>query len=355
MTERTREPQRHLRSRGPLAFALLATGYGTLSPSTPLSHFDAHCQKSGDVVELDYTGSYSKPLHLHGLAVWAPSDPDTIEDAATDNSTIHLFLINHQDPSSVVTRFTHSLATTTLTNPTTFAHPLIRTPNNVFPVAADRFFVTNDHWYRWGVGRKIEDFGAMEWGSVVFVNGEQQKDVPPRRQHGGETVVLPNARVVADAISSANGITGELSSRDDGKHYLYVNAVTGLSMHTFEILDLHTGELKKLSTTYVAFLNDNVNRNADGTLTIAGHTSALQFLKHAKQPNEVRSGAKAVELRKQQTVGQEWKGEWDVKDLVVDNEGLRFGGATVAAKTGKKDEILVGGLWYEGVWKCTGL
>lgn len=62
----------------------------------------------------------------------------------------------------------HVLGSGTAKYVRTIAHPLIRTPNDVYAVSAREVFVTNDHHYREGHLRAVEDvWPGATWSEVV--------------------------------------------------------------------------------------------------------------------------------------------------------------------------------------------
>jgi len=68
--------------------------------------------------------------------------------------------------------FQHTLGTTTVTHLRSVYNPLITTPNDIRVTSPTTFYVSNDHLYRTGIMRSIEDVGwqsVAPWGSVVHV------------------------------------------------------------------------------------------------------------------------------------------------------------------------------------------
>lgn len=61
--------------------------------------------------------------------------------------------------------FQHTLGTLDVRHRRSLRHPLIRTPNDIYAVDADHFFVTNDHRHRDGGRRFLEDLGHEDFGA----------------------------------------------------------------------------------------------------------------------------------------------------------------------------------------------
>lgn len=66
------------------------------------------------------------------------------------------------------TQPSHVLGSPTVQHKHTIAHPLIRTPNDVYAVSPTEVYVTNDHRYYEGIWRTVEDmWPGAHWSDVV--------------------------------------------------------------------------------------------------------------------------------------------------------------------------------------------
>ncbi len=68
--------------------------------------------------------------------------------------------------------FHHVLGSDTATHVRTVRHHLIQTPNDLLATGPTSFFVTNDHFYREGTMRKLEDVGTRAtsaWSNTLHV------------------------------------------------------------------------------------------------------------------------------------------------------------------------------------------
>ncbi|KAG8526311.1 uncharacterized protein KY384_000304 [Bacidia gigantensis] len=74
---------------------------------------------------------------------------------------------------SQVELFKYTIGNSSTTHLRSVTHPLIRTPNDIYAVNEHEIYVTNDHYYRGGLMRQIEEFGGHEfagWSDVVYVH-----------------------------------------------------------------------------------------------------------------------------------------------------------------------------------------
>lgn len=118
----------------------------------------------------------------HGIDVIA--DPEQSKDQA-----VYIVAINHVPNKDVFPRdgskpdkepgstpkaasrievFHHNLGSDTVRHVHSIAHPLIRTPNDVYAVSPTEIYVTNDHYYREGHMRMLEDaWSGAAWSDVI--------------------------------------------------------------------------------------------------------------------------------------------------------------------------------------------
>lgn len=124
--------------------------------------------------------NFSGPFVTHGIDV--TQDPD-------QKDAVYIFAVNHlpnpdydsagadgEDNSrarSQVELFHHVLGSSTIKHIRSIHHPLIKTPNDIYAEGPFSFYVTNDHYYRGGVKRHVEDaIPAAKWSSIVHVQVE---------------------------------------------------------------------------------------------------------------------------------------------------------------------------------------
>ncbi|KAI1811950.1 serum paraoxonase/arylesterase family protein [Poronia punctata] len=117
-----------------------------------------------------------RPFSTHGISLYTPpSKPDEV----------YIFAVNHvpnprwtagsekTEPkaASQVELFVHTVGSKTARHLRSIAHPLIRTPNDLLALSESEFLVTNDHYYRDGPMRMVEEVirGFQSWTDTVRV------------------------------------------------------------------------------------------------------------------------------------------------------------------------------------------
>lgn len=124
--------------------------------------------------------NFDGPFVTHGI--------DVIEDPEQADA-VYIFAVNHlPNPAylkagpaaaeaegipaarSQIELFRHVLETNTAQHVRSIWHPLIQTPNDIYAASPHSLYVTNDHFYRDGMLRMVEDIlPAAKWSSVVHV------------------------------------------------------------------------------------------------------------------------------------------------------------------------------------------
>ena len=117
---------------------------------------------------------------------------DVIEDPKQKNA-VYIFAVNHlpnpeyfeaKEPAettpkgrSQIELFHHVLHSNTVRHVRSILDPLITTPNDIVAVSPTSFYVTNDHYYRDGLGRLIELLWPQAtWSSIVHVHLTDMKE-----------------------------------------------------------------------------------------------------------------------------------------------------------------------------------
>lgn len=135
------------------------------------------------------------PFITHGIDILT---------SPSDSSTIYIFAINHlahpeankptqaQKAISRVEIFSHTLGSTTAQHIRSVAHPNIRTPNDIYAISPTSFYVTNDHHYRDGPMRILEDLGwrgVAGWSDTQHVTFDAQDPTGNANSTAGVTSV----------------------------------------------------------------------------------------------------------------------------------------------------------------------
>ncbi len=147
---------------------------------------------------------FSGPFITHGIDIWSPTD---------DSDEVYILAINHlPNPAFVASNgklgpqarsqvelFHHTIGSSEAKHLRSIWNPLIRTPNDIYAKNANSFYVTNDHYYRKGEMRTLEDvgFGLTPWSDIVYI---ELDDLHAQDASEGVT-----ATIAKDNIQNPNG------------------------------------------------------------------------------------------------------------------------------------------------------
>lgn len=188
----------------------------------------------------------------------------------------------------------------------TFRHELLRAVNDVMAVDHNRFYATIDHGYSSGFMRKIEDYGRLKLGSVVYFDGT-------------------NIRTVAEGFRYTNGINHSI----DGK-IIYVAATTDGQVSLFD-RNAETGDLSNRRDVDLETGVDNIEIDTDGALWIGAHPRLFDFLAFAKDGAN-RSASQVLKVT--------FNGDTPTIEEVYLNDGDPVSGSGSGARW--KNRLLVG-------------
>lgn len=137
-----------------------------------------------------------------------------IADTSLENEAVYIFAINHVPNEAVLPRngikpetqstntpkvasrievFHHKLGSETVRHVRSIAHPLIKTPNDVYGVNPNEIYVTNDHHYYEGNLRMLEDvWPGATWSNVIHARVSEDESI--------------EATVAVDKLHCPNGL-----------------------------------------------------------------------------------------------------------------------------------------------------
>ncbi len=194
---------------------------------------------------------------------------------------------------------------------------LLISPNDIAPVADDRFYVTNDHGSEPGLGRTLEDFLRLRRSNVVYFDGQR-------------------FRVVAEDLRIANGVA---VSQDGAR--VFVASVSGFEVALFR-RDAATGALTRTGEVELDTAPDNIEIDAAGDLWIGAHPKLLSFISHARDQEE-RSPSEVVRVH------PDGRGGFAVSEVFL-SEGDDVSGSSVAARRG--EHLLIGSVFDPHFLHC---
>ncbi|HVN83261.1 MAG TPA: SMP-30/gluconolactonase/LRE family protein [Candidatus Binatia bacterium] len=227
------------------------TGVAYISSSDRLAT-QAGQPAHGAIYAYDLNAPTPKPVNVtpdadpdfrpHGISLYVAPD-----GAST------LFVINHTGGRHTIEIY--DVGEGRLTHRTTLADPLLVSPNDLLAVTPTQVYVTNDHRYRSGVMRTIEDYGRRPWANVVMWDGT-------------------SFREVAAGISLANGI-----NVSPDQQTVYVASTIGKLVQVYD-RDARSGSLRRRGEIPMDSGVDNIEVDADGSLWIGSHPQIFSLVRY---------------------------------------------------------------------------
>ena len=102
---------------------------------------------------------------LHGMGEWVHKD---------DPTKVNFFFVNHLPEGSIVDIYEHKLGTDKMKHLKTVNHAAMYTQNDIAPTGPMTFYATNDHKFRTGYLRHIEDsMGPFTFHNIVYCDAEK--------------------------------------------------------------------------------------------------------------------------------------------------------------------------------------
>ena len=232
-----------------------------------------------------------------------------------EKGKVSLFVVNHGNGRDTIEIF--DLDGQTLVHRKTHTDPMLVSPNDVAAVAADRFYVTNDHGSRNDLGKTLEDYLGLKRSGVVYYDGQ-------------------GFRQVASGIGYANGI-----ALGPGGQALYVCATTEGTVRVYQC-ELTSGALTLDQTVDCGTAVDNVEVDPSGVLWIGAHPKPFRFVMHARS-DRYRSPSEVITL----TRGS--GGAFSHQTVFLD-DGTLLSGSAVGATHG--DRLLIGSVFEPFFLDC---
>ncbi|KAL1404968.1 hypothetical protein Q8F55_008580 [Vanrija albida] len=183
----------------------------------PLGRFDKPQDAvtgGGKLVVIDPKTFTSRDLALEGFSgAFVTHGIDIIRDPKRADA-LYIQAVNHlpnqfyldtrdlfiEDKGhSVIEIFHHIIGSDSAQHVRTVKHESIRTPNDIFATGPTSFYVTNDHFYREGHLRTVEDLGSKAvtpWTETVHIEADASKT-------GTEGI---KSQVVLDKMHNNNGL-----------------------------------------------------------------------------------------------------------------------------------------------------
>ena len=228
-------------------------------------------------------------------------------------------------------------------------------PNDIFavPESDDKnaFFVTNDHQFKEGFLRTIEDMARLPLSHLSYFSEDE------------------GWKVVAKNLVWANGLTGtkEMATTNDGdqppKNTLYVSCMGAGLIRAFS-RSYGTSHVYPVQDIFLDAITDNPSLSypSQSQLLIATFPEPLLLDKYIFGPEEERQVCPAAVYSFSTSqvgstfYGKGYTGEVTVETVFADRKGL-LGNATTTAvlvegEEGKKGDLYLTGLVAEGIMRC---
>jgi len=141
--------------------------------------------------------NFDGPFATHGIGLYTPPSKPNV---------VYIYAINHlpnprwtpgskteEKAASQIELFVHTVGSKTAQHVRSIVHPLIRTPNDLLAISESEFLVTNDHYYREGFMRLVEEFirGLQCWTDLLHIRFDDKS---------------VDAAVALDSIPTNNGL-----------------------------------------------------------------------------------------------------------------------------------------------------
>jgi len=209
-----------------------------------------------DTIPYKLYSTYANDFHPHGISFFRQGGSD------------YLFVVNHNQYGSSVELF--RFLNDTLFHLVSFENELMCCPNDIVAVDTDQFYVTNDHGYKDGIMKTLEDYLRLPKSYLLYFDGKTYLKV-------------------YEGLNYANGVNispiGET---------VYLTETTGRKISVLD-RNISTGELQLRFTKNLETGLDNITIDSDGNLWIAAHPKLFDFVGHSKDP-EKKSPSQVLKL-----------------------------------------------------------
>jgi arylesterase / paraoxonase len=251
-----------------------------------------------------------KDFHPHGISLYrAPNGDETlmaINHRSNGTHAIEIFGLSYENGAARLTP--HS----------TIAGGLLVSPNDLFAVGPDRFYVTNDHVTKTALGRFAEDYLVWPHADLLYFNGS-------------------SFRISVQRIAFPNGVY----VTPDGSH-LYI-AVTSERRLIAMSREPFFGNLTEIGSLSLPMRADNISADAQGRLIIAGHPSLIRVNRFRADPAKP---SPSVVVR----VTLDKSGVPQGYETLFSNDGALIGASSSAAMSGK--HLLIGSVLDSKMLDC---
>jgi arylesterase/paraoxonase len=194
-----------------------------------------------------------RDFHPHGISLYRDLD-----------GSLTLFAVNHKSTGKEAVEIfgvTIENGAAKLTHRSSIEGGLLVSPNDVFAVAPERFYVTNDHTSTTPLGLWLENYPQLPRANLIYFNGM-------------------GFRVAVQRLNFPNGVLVS----PDGK-FLYVTSTVKREILAFE-RNPFTGDLTQTDGLRIPARLDNLSMDAFGNLWTAGHPKLPLYVGYPSDPTK---------------------------------------------------------------------
>ncbi len=259
------------------------------------AHRDGKNTASCGLYHYDLSSGETTKLGIPDLSDFHPHGIDLMK---MDSGTYRLLVVNHVGEGEHIQHTIEEfmIGQGQIKHSGTYKNELIKAPNDVVIVDADRFYFTNDHGSSTRWGRMGEDYLGMRRSGIVYYDGKAYRDV-------------------AGHIAYANGI-----AIDGSRSLLYLASPRDFLIKVYGIEE--SGDLTFVEDIDCNTGVDNIALDEERVLWVGCHPDLLSFTIYAGGSREVAPS----EVIKVQYRG---KGDYEVTTIAMD-DGQNMSAATVA-------------------------
>ena len=225
-------------------------------PAHPSPNDGIYVYRPGEGLPPSRVKGTSSDFHPTGVSLFRASDGSltlmAINQRLTGASAVDIFEVSDAATSRIALHEREAIA-----------GDLLVSPSGIVAVDKGRFYATNDHTSKTGLGQALEIHLMLPRANIVYFDGA-------------------DFRIAADGLRLASGI----GLSPDGQH-VYVGETTGRDIRTYE-RNPFSGDLTFVSAMPVDSGLDNIDVAANGDLFVAGQPKLfdiVHFSRDAAKPS----------------------------------------------------------------------
>jgi hypothetical protein len=285
--------------------------------------------------------NFRGPFVTHGI--------DVIADPSAQDA-VFIFAVNHlPNPDYVqgksvpkarsqIEIFHHYLGTPSIRHVRSVVHRLITTPNDINAISPTAFYITNDHFYRDGILRSIEEaIPAAGWSDTTYV---QLSTMDANDSEDGVS-----ASVAFAGLHNNNGLAHGPRISSTEEEVLITSACSGV-FHRLAVTSGELYELNLIESIHMPTNLDNPSYLFDPYATtekdisgyiLPGLTKGMAFSGTHMESSAVHPGAVWY-------IPKSTEGNWEIR-LLFEDDGSKISATTAAVAVPNEPEGVTRSVW----------